>query len=141
MIKEPWARTGSMRYVEGSHRRRGLLGGLRPKPPLHVLLITCSQRTVSAGTSTGTSPALIQRLAAAYQGTVTVTGRTVDEIAGYFTGLQLVPPGLTDVQAWRPGTQPGWPPPRSARILGAVGHKPATPDAATSRQPGTAVTI
>jgi hypothetical protein len=84
---------------------------------------------VSAGTSTGTSPALIERLAAAYQDTVIVTGRTVEEIAGYFTGLHLIPPGLTDVQAWRPATRHHWPPARSARILGAVARKPAAPDA------------
>ena len=83
----------------------------------------------SSGTSTGTSPALISRLAAAYQDAATVTGRTVDEIAGYFAALDLEPPGLTDVWAWRPGTQHHRPPTRSARILGAVGRKrpPPTP--------------
>jgi O-methyltransferase involved in polyketide biosynthesis len=81
----------------------------------------------SSGTSTGTSPALINRLAAAYQDTAIVTGRTIDEIAGYFTGLHLAPPGLTDVWAWRPNTQRHRPPPRTARILGAVGRKPAHP--------------
>ena len=82
----------------------------------------------SSGTSTGTSPELIARLAAAYQDTAIITGRTVDEIAGYFTGLHLVPPGLTDVWAWRPDTQRHWPPSRGARILGAVGRKPAIPE-------------
>jgi S-adenosyl methyltransferase len=95
----------------------------------------------SSGTSTGTSPELIARLAAVYQDTAIVTGRTVDKIAGYFTGLHLVPPGLTDVWAWRPDTQWRWPPPRSARILGAVGRKPATSDAVAPQQPGKAVTI
>ena len=95
----------------------------------------------SSGTSTGTNPALIALLAAAYQDTATVSGRTADEIAGYFTGLHLVPPGLTDVWAWRPGSQPHWPPPRTARILGAVGRKPAQPDAVTSHQAGQATTI
>jgi O-methyltransferase involved in polyketide biosynthesis len=95
----------------------------------------------SSGTSTGTSPALIARLAAAYQDTATVVGRTVDEIAGYFTGLQLVPPGLTDVWAWRPDTQPCWTPPRTARILGAVGCKPAAPTTPVAHQPGNSVTI
>ena len=58
-----------------------------------------------------------------------VTGRTADEIAAYFTGLQLVPPGLTDVWAWRPDSGRYWPPPPGARILGAVGRKPAIPSA------------
>jgi hypothetical protein len=97
------------------------------------LMAPGSYLIASSGTSTGTSPALINRLAAAYQDTATVTGRTVDEIAAYFTGLHLVPPGLTDVWAWRPDTQHHWPQPRSARILGAVGRKPAPPTAVTDR--------
>jgi hypothetical protein len=58
-----------------------------------------------------------------------VTGRTAEEIAAYFTGLHLVPPGLTDVWAWRPDSERYWPPPPSARILGAVARKHATPTA------------
>ena len=42
---------------------------------------------------------------------------------------QLVPPGLTDVWAWRPDSGRYWPPPPGARILGAVGRKPAIPSA------------
>jgi hypothetical protein len=87
---------------------------------------------LSTGTSTGVDPALISRLQAAYQDSAVVTGRTVGEIAGYFTGLELVPPGLTDVQAWRPDRRRPSPPPCSARILGAVARKPATRAAGTS---------
>ena len=58
---------------------------------------------LSAGTSTGTDPALIDRLRSAYAGTSVITGRAVEEIAAWFTGLDLVSPGLVDVQAWRPG--------------------------------------
>jgi len=82
---------------------------------------------VSSGTSTGTSPALIERLQAVYQDSAVVTGRTVDEIAGYLADWDLLPPGLTDVWAWRPDSEWYWPPPPSARILGAVARKPATP--------------
>jgi hypothetical protein len=97
---------------------------------------------VSAGTSTGTSPALIARLAAIYQGTTVVTGRTEAEIAAYLTGLDLEPPGLVDVWAWRPDTEWYWPPPPSARVLGAVARKPAIapaappPRSADPRAPG-----
>ena len=80
----------------------------------------------SAGTSTGTSPALITRLAAAYQDTTVVTGRPEAEIAAYFAGLDMALPGLTDVWAWRPDGQGFWPPPPSARILGGVARKPTT---------------
>jgi SAM-dependent methyltransferase len=81
---------------------------------------------LSAGTSTGTDPDLITRLQAAYQGTTVVTGRTDTEIAGYLTGLDLLPPGLTDVQHWRSDHR-AEPPTAAARILGAVGRKPARP--------------
>lgn len=81
---------------------------------------------LSAGTCTGTDPALIARLQAAYAGTTVVTGRTEAEIAAYFTGLHLVPPGLTDVGAWRPDHW-GYQPTPGARILGAVARKPASP--------------
>jgi hypothetical protein len=64
-------------------------------------------------------------VADAYQGTAVVSGRTEAEIAAYLTGLELLPPGLVDVWAWRPDT--AWPRPVScsARLLGAVGRKPA----------------
>jgi S-adenosyl methyltransferase len=87
---------------------------------------------LSAGTSTGTSPALISRLAAAYRGAAVVTGRAEGEIAAYFTGLQLEPPGLVDVWAWRPEREWFWPRPPSARVLGAVARKPS----ARLEQPG-----
>jgi O-methyltransferase involved in polyketide biosynthesis len=80
---------------------------------------------LSAGTCTGTSPALIRRLQAAYQGTAVITGRTEAQIAGYFTGLRLEPPGLVDVWAWRPDGQRHWPP-ANARIVGAVACKPGS---------------
>ena len=85
-----------------------------------------SYLVVSAGTSTGTDPALIDRLRSTYADTSVITGRTEQEIAAWFTGLGLLPPGLVDVQAWRPGRQQDWPAPSTARIIGAVGHKPAT---------------
>jgi hypothetical protein len=80
---------------------------------------------LSSGTSTGTNPALLARLAAAYQGTAVVSGRSEAEIVGYFTGLELLPPGLVDVWAWRPDAAQSRPVRGSARILGAVGRKPA----------------
>jgi transcriptional regulator with XRE-family HTH domain len=82
-----------------------------------------SYLVLSTGTSTGTSPALIARLADAYQGTSVVSGRSKTEIAAYFTGLDLLPPGLVDVWAWRPHTPQALQTPGGARILGAVARK------------------
>lgn len=78
---------------------------------------------LSAGTSTGTDPALVDRLQAACAGAAVVTARAESEIAAYFSGLRLEPPGLTDVWAWRPSER-YWAP-ANARILGGVGRKPA----------------
>ena len=79
---------------------------------------------VSAGTSAGTDPALVDRMQAAYAGAAVVTSRAESEIAAYFTGLRLESPGLTEVWAWRPGSDRYWAP-ANARILGGVGRKPA----------------
>ena len=69
----------------------------------------------------------------AYGSEVTLTGRPTAEIAAYFDGFDLVPPGLVPVVEW-PAAQPGaWPPPRQpaqptspspqAGMLAAVGRK------------------
>ncbi len=81
---------------------------------------------MSVGTSTGTDPALIERLRSAYTGTTIVTARSEHEIAAWLTGLGLVPPGLVNVRAWHPGWQQHKLTPPTARIIGAVGRKPAT---------------
>jgi S-adenosyl methyltransferase len=81
---------------------------------------------VSAGTCSGASPVLVDRLAAAYAGTTVVTARPEAEIRAYFDGLDLLPPGLADVWAWRPESEWHWPPPPSARIIGGVARKPGS---------------
>ena len=66
----------------------------------------------------------------AYGSRVTLTGRTAAEIAAYFDGFDLVPPGLVPVAEW-PAAQPGTPPPLQppqavspqAAMLAGVGRK------------------
>jgi hypothetical protein len=67
----------------------------------------------------------------AYGSGITLTGRTAAEIAAYFDGFDLVPPGLVPVAEW-PAAQPdAWPPPRQpaqptslqAGMLAGVGRK------------------
>jgi hypothetical protein len=82
---------------------------------------------ISAGTSTGTDPKLIESLQAAYSGAAPVTGRTEAEILAWFGGLAITPPGLADVRDWQPGN-PGpsdRQPPSRGRFLAAVGCKAA----------------
>jgi hypothetical protein len=73
---------------------------------------------ISVGTSTGTDPALIERLRSAYAGTTVVTARSEHEIAAWLTSLDLVPPGLVDVRAWRADWQQHKLTPPTARIIG-----------------------
>ena len=48
--------------------------------------------------------------------------RSRDDIARFFEGLDLVPPGISDVAAWRPGISPA----DTSRVivLGGIGRKP-----------------
>jgi O-methyltransferase involved in polyketide biosynthesis len=84
-----------------------------------------SYLVISAGTSTGTDPELVRCLQAAYGDTAPVTGRTANEIAEWFDGFSLAPPGLTDVWAWRPSDPPRSPRPdvSRAKFLAGVGRK------------------
>jgi hypothetical protein len=54
-------------------------------------------------------------------GAVPYASRTAEQVAGYFAGLDLVPPGVVPVGDWRPG--PGSPTPAQADSLGGVGRK------------------
>jgi hypothetical protein len=105
-------------------------------------MVPGSYLIVSAGTSTGTDPALLSRLRAAYSGTSIVAGRTAPEIEAWFDGLELVSPGVVDVQAWRPGRRLRSLNPMAARILGGVGRKahPEYPQAVADDYPGWDIT-
>jgi S-adenosyl methyltransferase len=86
-----------------------------------------SYLVISAGTSTGTDPQLIDSLQAAYSGTAPVTGRSEAEILAWFGGLTLTSPGLADVRDWQPDSpsDPGRQPPSRGRFLAGIGRKPA----------------
>lgn len=67
----------------------------------------------------------------------TLHNHTPDDIASFFDGLELVPPGLVDARAW----QPGWltPPPlllRAGQVLAGAGTKTGPRPAATPGDPG-----
>jgi hypothetical protein len=52
-------------------------------------------------------------------------GRTHDEVARFFEGLELVDPGLVPIDQWRPEDLPEPPDPaRPAWHYGAIGRKP-----------------
>jgi O-methyltransferase involved in polyketide biosynthesis len=86
-----------------------------------------SYLVISAGTSTGTDPALIRSLQTAYGAATPVTGRAETDIAAWFAGLTLAQPGLTDVLSWRPDRThlANWAASSRARFLAGVARKPA----------------
>jgi hypothetical protein len=72
-----------------------------------------------------------EQVSAAYGKATVLTGRSADEIAAYFDGFDLVPPGLVPVLEWplahpddrAPGPWGLHPAPLGARLLAAVGRK------------------
>ncbi len=84
-----------------------------------------SYLVISAGTANGTDPALVARLRAAYAATSVITARPQDDIAAWFTGFDLLPPGLVDVRDWRAqGASPGHcRAGQGARFVAGIGRK------------------
>lgn len=65
-----------------------------------------------------------QQVTAAYDAAA-LYNHTPQDVAGIFTGLDLINPGIVDARAW----QPGWPAPasfmlRDGQVLAGVGRKP-----------------
>jgi S-adenosyl methyltransferase len=84
---------------------------------------------ISAGTSTGTDPAVVARARQAYAHTSVVTGRPEGDIAAWFDRWHLLPPGLPDVRDWRTGGLPRRrPAPRAVRFVAGIGRKPLPVD-------------
>ncbi len=82
-------------------------------PGSHVIL------TVARG-----EPAIGAQITRTYDA-ATLHNHTREEVATFFTGLDLVDPGITDARAW----QPGWPAPtafmlRDGQVLAGVARKP-----------------
>ena len=92
----------------------GLLAAL---PPGSYLALADSIRAGDAHIAAGESYA--------ETGAVPYQLRTPAEIAGFFAGLDLVPPGIVPVPQWRPDPAPFDPP--QVDTLGGVARKPGEP--------------
>jgi hypothetical protein len=88
---------------------------LEPLPPGSYLAI-------SHPTPDFDPEATAQAVAAAEQAGVTLVPRGRAEVEGFFSGLELVDPGVTPVLSWRPDEPP--PDPRSAYYWAGVARKP-----------------
>jgi hypothetical protein len=74
--------------------------------------------TVGAG-----NPAIGEQITRTYDA-ARLYNHSREDVAGFFTGLDLVDPGITDARAW----QPGWRTPapfldRAGQVLAGVGVK------------------
>ena len=69
---------------------------------------------------------MLDRLRSTYASTSDITGRPAAEIGAWLTGWDLVPPGLVDVDAWRPGRDWHWlaPPQPASSPPPATRHPP-----------------
>jgi O-methyltransferase involved in polyketide biosynthesis len=92
---------------------------------LRQWIVSDSYLVITAGTSTGTDPELLQQLQAAFGDSAPITGRTAGDIAAWFDGLAVARPGVVDVWAWRPDSHRR-PAQSRARILAGVGRKVLT---------------
>ena len=74
---------------------------------------------------TDTNPELNQAIAAYNQNSAsTYHLRSPDRIAGFFAGLDLVPPGVVTTSRWRPDVRDADEEPREIDAVGGVGRKP-----------------
>jgi hypothetical protein len=79
---------------------------------------------ISHVTADHLSPDAARHAQAAYDGaSAPGVPRTREQIAGVFAGLDIVPPGLVDVSAWRPDH--GGQPPHPAVFYAGIGRKSA----------------
>jgi hypothetical protein len=87
-----------MRYIPDSDDPRGivarLLAGLAPGS---YLVSSDTGKDIDAETVANATGRLNQRMGAH------LTSRTKAQIAGYFSGLEMVEPGLVPLNRWRPG--------------------------------------
>jgi hypothetical protein len=102
-------------YVEPEQAAR-VMAVFREAMPAGSFLV------VSIGTNNDT-PDLAKDVIEAYRA-AQVHVHTREQVAGYFAGLQIVEPGLTEARRWRPAQPLADNGPRPADLLAGVGRKP-----------------
>lgn len=108
-----------LHFVPDDDQPKGIVAALRwrMEPGSYLVL--------SHGAADAASKHALSEIADVYQGvTAAAVPRTAKEIREFFTGLDLVEPGLVDVRRWRSDMKEK---PTRVRLLGGVGRKPGTP--------------
>jgi SAM-dependent methyltransferase len=81
-----------------------------------------SYLVLSHAASDGANRGALDEIGGTYQdATLPAVPRSAAEIARFFTGLDLIEPGIVDVSQWRPDVRAR---PTKIRILGGAGRKP-----------------
>jgi hypothetical protein len=81
-----------------------------------------SYLVLSHAATDGTDQHVLSEIGAVYEdATAPAVPRSAAAIQEFFTGLELIEPGLVDVSQWRPDTRTR---PTKIRILAGVGRKP-----------------
>lgn len=88
------------------------------------LLAPGSYLVISAGANNEQNESAQGLIQAAYSANTLLAGRPRAEIAAYFNGFDLVPPGLVPVTQWSAGTSAGSSELLMAEILAGVARKP-----------------
>jgi O-methyltransferase involved in polyketide biosynthesis len=104
-------------YFRDEEDPRGMVAALADAPPSGSYVV------ITHPTADFNPEAMAGAVAAAEHGGVTLVPRTREETAAFFTGLDLVEPGVVPVLAWRPDPGPRADP-HSAYYYAGVGRKP-----------------
>ena len=110
-----------LHFVPDEHDPKGIVSALRR------CMAPGSYLVISHGAADGVSKKVLSEIADVYQGvTAPAVPRTANEISEFFTGLDLVEPGLVEASRWRSDMKE-----RSTRIrlLAGVGRKPRPEEA------------
>jgi hypothetical protein len=118
-----------LHFIDGDDDPHAIVGFIREAmAPGSYLVVSHAAGGIPGGGSAGT-------VAGHYKKNVAPgsTLRGQEEILRFFTGLDLIEPGLVQVPHWRPD-EPGAPEASKAWVLGAVGRKPGPDATARTRQ-------
>jgi hypothetical protein len=107
---------GVLHFVPDDDQPRGIVAALRWRMASDSYLVISHAMTDEA------SKGVLSVIADTHQGpTSPPVPRTAEEIGEFFTGLDVVEPGLVDVSQWRPDEQEET---TKIRFFGGVGRKP-----------------
>ena len=105
-----------LHFVPDDYQPKGIVAALRWR------MAPGSYLVISHGAADAASKSVLSEIADVYQGaTAPAVPRTAKEILEFFTGLDLLEPGLVDARRWRSDMKEKA---TKVRLLAGVGRKP-----------------